>query len=356
MADKIHDLKQTENSFQLRGVVTGVKGKRFFQSGTSRSGGEWNVVEFGVKIAENKTVYVKLNGYTRDSVFYYKKSEEKGAKGTSQRVAWKDRKKAPGDGYRLIGINITTGQDKDGKNINTTMTEFDAVNWLHDNLSDGDGVFIKGNLVFSSYTGKDGQMHKKIELVPTQISAVLKPIDFDAEDYEETADFMNTLIFSDISKEEDEKEKATGRFILSGYSIGYNTVEPVSFIIEAEDAGIARAIKKNMKPGNSIVTYGKISIVNNTEEIEDNGWGVTKISPMRKVNAPTKREYVVYDIDTKTFDTETYTEKAIADALKKMKAEKEAKANFGERPSAGVAVDADDWNVDDDDLNGEEPW
>lgn len=355
MADKIHDLKQTENSFQLKGTVVGVKGKRFFQSGVSKNGGEWNVVEFGIKIAENKTIPVKLNGYTRDSVFYYKKGEN-GAKGTTQKVAWKDRKNAPGKDFRLIGVNITTGQDENGRNININMTEFDAVNWLHEHLRDGDGLFIKGNMVFSSYVDRNNQPHKKVDLVPTQISATLQPIDFDAADYTETADFMNTLVFSDISKEEDENGKPTGRFDLCGYSIGYNTVEPVSFIIEAEDAGVAKSIKKNMKPGNAIVTYGKIAVVNRTETVEDDGWGSTKTSPMEKVVAPTKKEYIVYKVDGKTFDTETYSEQDISAALKKIKAAKEAATNFGEKPSAGgVGVDAGDWDDDDED-DGNSPW
>lgn len=354
MAERLHDLKQTTNSFQVRGKVTGTKSKRFYTNGTGKNGGAWNVVEFGVEIEEHKTVYVKLNGYTRDSVFYYKKGEN-GAKGITQKVAWKDRKKAPGKDFRLIGVNITTGKDDNGNNINSTFTEFDAVEWLHEHLSDGDSVFIRGNMIFTSYVDRNGQPHKKTELAPTQISATQKPVDFNAEDYVEMAEFENTLVFSAIEKEEDENSKPTGRFILSGYSVGYNTVEPVSFIIDADHAGVANAIRKKMKPGNSILTYGRISVVNNVEEVEDDGWGSTERSPMERVNAPSVREYIVYKVNGKTFDQETYTEKAIADAIKKIKAAKDAAENFGEKPSTGVGDDADDWNVDDDE-DEDSPW
>ena len=68
--ERIHDLKQTESTVQLRGVITGTKSNRFYKSGTGKNNNEWNVVEFGVKIAENETVYVKLNGFTRYEVFY----------------------------------------------------------------------------------------------------------------------------------------------------------------------------------------------------------------------------------------------------------------------------------------------
>ena len=353
--ERLHELKQTANSFQVRGIVTGTQSNRFYKNGTGKNGGSWNVVEFGVKIADGKTVYIKLMGFPRDEVFYYKKGEN-GAKGTTQKVKWKDRKKAPGKDYRLIGVNISTGRDEEGKNVNETFVEYDAVEWLHGNLTDGDSVFIKGNLDFSSYTDKNGETRKQINMVPTQISYTQKPIDFDAEDYKEMCEFENTIVFSSIDKEEDENGKATGRFVLSGYSVGYNTVESVAFIIDADHARVASAIKKNMKPGNSIKTYGRVIVQNITEDVpvEDDGWGSTETSPMeKKVTAPTIREYTVYKVDGSTFDTETYTEKEIANALKKIKAAKEAAANFGDKVSNGVAVDADDWADSDDE---DTPW
>ena len=353
MAEKMHDLKQTTNSFQLRGKVIGTKSKRFYTSGTGKNGGSWNVVEFGVEIGEHRSVYVKLNGYTRDSVFYYKKGEN-GAKGTTQKVTWKDRNKAPGKDFRLIGVNITTGQDENGKNINETFTEFDAVEFLHEHLHDGDSVFIKGNMVFSSYVDKNGQPHKKTELVPTQISATQKPVDFDTEDYVEMAEFENTLVFSAIDKETDESDKPTGRFILSGYSVGFNTIEPVTFIIDADHAKLANNLRKAMKPGYSIKTYGRVNVFSDVSVVEndDDGWG--EASPMERINSPVRREYVVYKADPNSIEKGDYTEESISAAIKKIKAAKEAAANFGEKPSSGVSVDASDW--DDDDDSEEAPW
>lgn len=355
--DRLHELKHTENSFQIVGVISGTEKNRFYKSGETKSGGKWNALEFGVKINDGKTIYVTLKGFPRSEVFYYKKGE-KGAKGTTQKVAWKDRNKAPGVGYRLIGINISTGKDEQGKNVNTSFTEYDAVEWLHNNLHDGDDVFIKGNMEFSSYTDRNGQTKKKIELIPNQISYTSSPVNFAANDFVEMAEFENTIVFSSIDKEEDENGKATGRFILSGYSVGYNTVENVSFVIDADHAKVANAIKKNMKPGNSIKTYGRISVQNNIEAAtaEDDGWGSTETSPMERISAPTVREYIVYKVLGSTFDKETYTEKAIEDALKKIKAAKEAAENFGDKSNT-VANDIsdDDWGNTDDDSD-ESPW
>ena len=80
MAERLHELKQTISTVQLRGVITGTKSNKFYKNGTGKNGGAWNAIEMGVKIAENETVYVKLNGFPRPEVFYYKKGEGK-AKG-----------------------------------------------------------------------------------------------------------------------------------------------------------------------------------------------------------------------------------------------------------------------------------
>ena len=349
--EKMHNMKQTPSSFQLRGIVTGTKSQRFYKSGTSKNGGSWNSLEWGIKIADNKTVYVAMRGFPREEVFYYKKGEN-GAKGTTQRVAWKDRKKAPGKDFKLIGVNVSTGKNEEGKNVNEVFTEFDAIEWLHDNLSDGDSVFIKGNIQFSSYTDRNGQVRKKIELVPTQISYTQNPVNFDAEDYVEMAEFENTLVFSSIDQEEDENGKATGKYILSGWSIGFNSVENVSFVIDEDHKKLATNIKKAMREGYSIKTFGRIEVIvdSTTVDEDDAGWGES--SPLERLNAPVRREYVVYRADPGSISKDDYSTDDIAAAIRKINAAKSAAENFGEKINANVDVD-DDWSVDD---SEDSPW
>lgn len=357
--EQLHNLKQTDNSFQVRGKVVGVKGQKFYTSGSGKNGGAWNKIQFGVQIAEGKIVYVVLNGYTRPEVFYYAKGEN-GAKGTTKRVAWKDRHKSPGEKFRLIGVNISVDKTEDG-NVNKTFTEYDAVEHLHTSLKDGESVFIKGTIDFNSFTDKSGQLKRIINLVPNQISYTQQPVNFDAEDYKEMAEFENTLVFNSIDQEEDENGKKTGRFILTGYSIGYNTVENISFIIDAEHKKLATNLKNNMKTGYGIKTYGRVNVIVDTTvvEEEDSGWGET--SPMQRLNSSVRREYVIYRAEPATIDRETWSEDAIMKAIKKIKAAKEAVANFGDKPTTNANIDvevddewADDWGND---SSGEDaPW
>lgn len=350
--ESIHNLKQTSNSFQCRGIVSGTKSQKFYKDkiGPNQNGISLN---FGVNIADKKTVFITLTAYPKKEVYYSKRGEN-GSKGTTKAVAWKDRHKSPGEGYNLIGTKITTGKDADGNNINTVFAEYDAVNYLKENLKDGDSVFIKGKIEFRSWTGKDGQLIKSINLVPNQISYTKKPIDFDEEGYKEMCEFENTLVFSSVEPETDENDKKTGRFILTGHSIAYNSVENISFIIPAEQEKLAKNLHKAMKPGYAIKTFGRVEVINDISAVESDsdGWGDT--SPMERVNTPTKREYIVYRADPNSIEKEDYSEDKITEAIRKIKAAKTAKENFGEKPNIDVSVDDDDWDTDDD--SDDSPW
>ena len=351
MTERVHNLKQTSCPFQVRGIISGVESDRFYKSGVGKNGGQWNKINFGVKINENKTVYISLNGFPRQEVYYYKRAETRGAKGTTVKVPWKDRKKSPGDGFRLIGVNLSTGKDNEGNNINSVFTEYDAVEWLHENLKDGESVFIKGNIEFSSYVNKDGNVQRRVDMVLNQMSYTKKPVDFDVDDFTETCDFDDEFVFSAIDKETDENDKPTGRFILSGYAIGYNTVENISFIIPADHAGLANNIRKSLKPGNFIKVVGKVDVVGNIEEVVvDDGWG--EQSKINRNNGSFRTEYIVVGADPHSIDKETYSEDDIAAAIKKIKASKEAERNFGEQ----IENDDVDAPWDDDGGFDDDPW
>lgn len=352
MAERVHNLKQTACPFQVRGIISGVESDRFYKSGTGKNGGQWNKINFGVKVNENKTVYITLNGFPRKEVFYYKKSDVRGQKGTTVRVPWANRHKSPGEGYRLIGVNLTVGKDENGNNINQTFTEYDAVEWLHENLKDGESFFIGGNIEFSSFVGQDGQTQRRVDMVLSQMSGMKHPIDFEDVKFEELCNFDDDFVFSAIEKETDENNNPTGRYILSGYSIGYNTVENISFVMNAENATLAGNMKKALKPGNFISVSGTVDVVGNVDEVTvDNGWG--EQSKIKRGNTSFKTEYVVVGADPGSIDKELYSEDDIIAAIKKVKAAKEAQANFGEKAATTVNDDADDWGgVDDDDT----PW
>lgn len=351
MAEKIHNLEQTSAVFQVRGKVSGTQKNNFYKEGTTKNGGKWNSINFSIEFAPKQYAFIKLNGFPRPEVYYYKAAEKSGAKGETKKVTWANRMKSPGEGFRLIGCTIGLEKDNDGKNINKVFTEYDAVEYLRNMLTDGNSVFIKGTMEFRSYTNRNGEVVRSVELIPNQISLCTNDIDFEADNFKPMAAFENNLLFTEINKEMDDNNKPTGRFVVDGYSVGYNTIEPCEFIIDSEHAKLANSIKKHVKPFNSIKTYGIISVQNQIEEVEveDDEWGDSHSVMEQRVFGPTIKEYLIVKADPSTIEDEKYSEDAVMEAIRKIQNAKNAENNFN---AVADVTDNNDWGSEFD----EEPW
>lgn len=358
MANKLFELPQTKGTFQVRGIVSGVEKDNFYTEKKTKTGKDFRMVNFGVEYEDKKTIYPSLNGMPRDKVYFSKKDKDTGNTDTKA-IAWKDRiKKAP-EGYRMIGVlaGLQKIKDENGKvrNDNKTLTEYDACEYISENLQDGDSVFVKGNLEFGSYTNKDGEVSRTTKFVPTQISLCQNDVDFEAEDYAPAHDFTQTIVFVGIDQER-ENDKPTGRFVVDAKIVNYNSIESAEFIIE--DAKLAKQMRSGLKPYNSIQVHGHINVVNNVEDVndeeDDDCWGESNDMDNKRVFAPTHRELIITGAKPSTIDKETYTEKAIDEAIKKVNASKKAEQDFTGKEESTSNVD-DDWGDDASD-DEDEPW
>lgn len=357
MANKLFELPQTKGTFQVRGIVSGVEKDNFYTEKKTKTGKDFRMVNFGVEYEDKKTIFPTLNGMPRDKVYFSKKDKDTGNTDTKA-IAWKDRiKKAP-EGYRMIGVlaGLQKIKDENGKvrNDNKTLTEYDACEYISENLQDGDSVFVKGNLEFGSYTNKDGEVSRTTKFVPTQISLCQNDVDFEAEDYAPAHDFTQTIVFVGIDQER-ENDKPTGRFVVDAKIVNYNSIESAEFIIE--DAKLAKQMRSGLKPYNSIQVHGHINVVNNVEDVndeeDDDCWGESNDMDKR-VFAPTHRELIITGAKPSTIDKDTYTEKAIDEAIKKVNASKKAEQDFTGKAESTSNVD-DDWGDDASD-DEDEPW
>lgn len=325
--ERIHDMPQTKGVYQVKGIVNGVEKQNFFSEKKTKTGKDFRMVNFGVEYDQNQTVYMTLNGMPKDKVYLSKKNDD--GKTVIKAVSWAYRNNADQEGYRLIGVNLGLEKttDKNGKEVNNkkTLTEFDACSYIAGNLVDDASVFVRGNLEFSSYINKNDEVSRSIKFIPNQIS-LCKDVNF--EEYNNinkpTHDFTQTIVFIGIEQEKIE-DKATGRFVVEAKIVNYNSIESASFIIE--DAKLANMFRKGLKPYYAITVHGKINVVNNIETTtEENCWG--EVNAMDRVISPTKRELVITGATPSTIDKETYTEKAISEAIRKMNAAKTAEMNF----------------------------
>ena len=356
MANKLFELPQTKGTFQVRGIVSGVEKDNFYTEKKTKTGKDFRMVNFGVEYEDKKTIYPSLNSMPRDKVYFSKKNED--GKTEVKAIAWNDRIKNAPDGYRMIGVltglKKVNGENGKLKNDNHYRIEYDACEYINENLNDGDSVFVKGNLEFGSYTNKDGEVSHTTKFVPTQVSLCQKDVDFEAEDYAPAHDFTQTIVFVGIDQER-ENDKPTGRFVVDAKIVNYNSIESAEFIIE--DAKLAKQMRSGLKPYNSIQVHGHINVVNNVEDVnddeDDDCWGESNDMDKR-VFAPTHRELIITGAKPSTIDKETYTEKAIDEAIKKVNASKKAEQDFTGKAESTSNVD-DDWGDDASD-DEDEPW
>lgn len=348
MARKIN-LPETKGAFQLSGTVIGVASKKFYTDKPTKTGKPRRDVNFGVGINKDSVVYVNLNGMEKEEVNFYKKSEKKGEKGTTKKVKWANRSNFNEEGFKILGVNIGLVKklDAKGKEVNDTkyLVEYDACKYINDNLKDKESVFTKGKIEYSSFKNDKGEITRNKKFVPSQIS-VCKPVDFEEEGFEETADFQQRIIFIGIEKDDSNKEDV--KFVVSAKIVTYNTIEEAEFIIR--NTKLATQLKKNLKPYNSIDVWGKINNRVDTSQVEDDGednWG--EENKMDNAKTPHIKELVITGADPKTLEKETYTEANVEEAIRAIK-------EFGESASTGSG----DWGstkggstVGDDD---EEPW
>ena len=361
MANKMFDFPQTKGSFQVRGIVNGVEKDSFYIEKQTKTGKEFRMINFGVEYDNKKTIFPTLNGMPRDKVYFSKKDKDTGNTDIKA-IAWKDRiKKAP-EGYRMIGVlaGLQKIKDENGKvrNDNKTLTEYDACEYISENLQDGDSVLVKGNIEFDSYI-KNGDVVRTTKFIPNQVSLCKNDVDFEAEDYQPAHDFTQTIVFVGIDQER-EDDKPTGRFIVEAKIVNYNSIESAEFIIR--DSKLATLFKKNLKPYNSIQVYAQIDVVNNIEEANeedsDDCWGETNKMDNKRVAGSSHRELVITGAKPTTIDRDTYSEKAISEAIKKINASKKAEQNFTGKAAttSNTDEDDDDWDSFDDDENDDNPW
>jgi len=353
MANRIIELPQTQGKFQCKGIVNGTQKEKFYTEKKTSTGSDFRAVNFGCEFDKQKSMYVNLTGMPRENV-YFSKRDQKAKKTETKAVPWKNRYTFEEDGFNLIGtrLGITKTTDEDGKVVNDkkVMVEFDACEYIANNLEDDASVFIKGKIDFSSYIDNNGDIRRSTKYVPEQIS-LCKEVNFDEYDYIDTKpvnDFTQTIVFNGIEKETNDGRE-TGRFVVSAYIVTYNDVVATEFIIV--DTKLASLFKKNLKPYYSLDVHGHIEVTHVVEEvIEDDGWGES--NAMNRVSAPTRIDMVITGASPSTIDKETYTEKNVEEAIKAVRNSKTAEKNFN---SGSTKQSEDDWGDDEDD-DDDLPW
>lgn len=322
-------LPETKGQFQVKGIVFGTEKDSFYKETLTKTTQKpWRIVNFGIKTDKESSIYINLSSGEKEKVFFSKSQKPIDGvkqKSITEEVPWKDRFKFNKEGFRLIGVNVgvTKTKDEKGNDVNDkkTLSEYDACKEIADNLKDDNSVFIKGKIDFSHFDANDGAVKRSVKFIPSQVS-LCKDVDFDAEDFEQTSDFTQIIIFNEIKQDGD-------RYNVSAKIVTYNSVEDAEFFITNKE--LATAFRKNLKPFNAIKVWGKVHAQKDTTKVQATDvWGES--NDMDKLNSPTKFELIITGAEPSSLDKETYTEKLISEALAKINANKKASDDFGAAP------------------------
>lgn len=353
MANRIFELPETKGTFQVKGIVKGTEKQNFYNEKKTKTGKDFRKINFSCEYDDKKSVYLNLNGMPQANVYFSKRNNDTG-KTDVKTVPWAKRETFNEDGYRMIGVNVGLAKivNAEGKTVNDkkVMHAFDACDYINANMTDGSSVFIRGNVEYSSFMDKKGDIRRLQKLVPNQISLCQDVVfeNYDA-DNKPTHDFTQNIVFMGIEQEK-EDGKSTGRFIVSAKVVTYNDIIDAEFIMT--NSKLATTMKKNLKPYNSITVYGNIEAIHVVEEVaEDDGWG--EVNPMTVVSGSSKSEYIIIGADPSSIDKTTYTEANVADAIRKVRNSQIAENNFGS--SSTAAPSGDGW-FDDDSEDDLDPW
>lgn len=263
------DLVQTKSLFTFKGIVDGMDKDNAWRedeiANGKNKGKAYRAIRFQVQTSKTNKLSVELFGMEQDYVYPYSKAEKK-----SKKMEFSKRNNLP-KGYHIIGINLGLEQNDAGKNIRKSLVDYDAAEYIWDNLNDGDSVTVSGEVAFSTYENSEGDIINQTKFVIKSIYHE-KPIDFDAVNeegestFEEVVAFEQELVF--VGSEFDKDE---GAVYVTGYTIQYgNKFQPAKFVIRPEGnkniEKTANAFAKKMKPGDFVKVYGVA--LNKAETIE----------------------------------------------------------------------------------------
>ena len=331
--------KQLRGTFQMSGKINGRLSQNFYADGTGSNGKQWRRVHFGVEIEQGKTVYVDLFGAAQDTCYISKRTTLAGGKvqTDTQSIPWAKRfdfvKDAKYKGYSMIGVTCGCKKVIDAKGVEKNdvkhVTAFDACDEVQ-NLHDGDSVFIRGNITYSSYNGQH-----RVNFEPTQIS-LCKPLDFDDMEFKPNAHFTQPLVLMCV-----EVNNETNEYDVLAKIVNYNTIEEAEFHIKSDRKGLAKTLNKlgkyvHIEVFGDIVVDGQV-----VEETVDDEWG--SANTMKRVASPFTRKLVIMGADPESVDKEAYSKEVIEHAEEVIASLQSAKNDYGESD--------DDWGGKKDSKN-----
>lgn len=328
------DLPVMKGTFDLEGKLFNVASEHAF---SVNEAGTWRTVRLGVRVSDGDVAFFTVKGGQKNTAWMSKRGEKKGDKGQTKEVAWADRKKEACGGWQVMGVSMGLEKEnssfdldlfqKDSsaknefyssKNILTSLSEWDAFDYLKEHAVDGMDVFVQGEIEFSTYE-KDGEVQHYRNLVAKKIYLKNKPIDFNAEGYKPVAQFKQTVIFNGTHSD-------AGVDFLDVGVIGWHSYNETSF--QTTPKLIADMRNAKLKKGSSLTVIGNIKNDQVVEEVASVVWG--EDTTVKRANGSGKISFLVTGADANSVTMDIYPVKTVEKYIEEVAREKAEKKNKSE--------------------------
>lgn len=262
-------LQPTYGNFVLKGIAGGTQTDKFYTEGTSNNN-LWRRLNFSVKTNDNASVYVEMMGSKNDKVKLVDSTDRKNKK--EYFVPWADRYKERTDKAEIfMSSKVGLAKDDTGKNKVLNLTQFDAVECIKKQIKEGDSVYIRGSMQFSTYEGK-GQ----VKYIIQQIYHTSEAVDFKEDNFEPEASFNQDIVYVGYEYDSETNKTAINTNIIYKNK-GDITTMPYMFFInhekykgDAEKQKALLALKEsfeNLTYGSTIKVNGNINVY--VEKVQD---------------------------------------------------------------------------------------
>lgn len=294
------ELQQTKGSFKLVGKVKSLRSTE----DTNANGNEYRRLNFGVQTSPVNTIYTEIFGMERDYVMAYSSQEKQ-----STRVDWDDRESPP-KGYHVLGVNLFLVPEKKGDKFEReVLVEWDAIPYIDDNLSEGDFVMVRGELQFSEYENRDGDLTQQTRFRVQGISKLKSELDFDAEDFKETSGFEQDVVIQNIDVDKKENKAYVNCYIID-YKKNFVTTQ---FIIDGNrNSKLLQEFSKRMKFGDWVRVWGLLvneAVIEDEPEVEDDPFGSERPNGLdRRKVTNYNQEMLIVGVDASTWEKKKYSE------------------------------------------------
>lgn len=319
-------LVQTKGTFRAVGLVNRIAQDKAYTEGEfdkgKNIGKEWRSLKFSVKTSEFNELFVELFGMEKDCYISQdlkkeelEKLKKQGKKRPTKKLSFENRDDIP-EGWSLIGINVGKFEDDEAdkkKVVYETFVEYDAVDEIFQTFEDGDSISVSGDLVLTDYENQQGEKVKQAKYQIKYASKLVKPVDFNAEKFEETASFEQEIVFVGSAY-----DKKTNKLTVIGRTIAYDgTWFDYPFVIHTDDEKVkqvANAFHSKLKFGDFVKVLGLCVNKTETVEVEDTSvkdsiFGDGGFAPKGQEKRGAKNrvtEMVITGVDLKSFVQKRY--------------------------------------------------